>query len=463
MSTQSNMQHHLFYEHGALSPLTTPTPMAPQKPIETEPVIPPEFMNRRDVQSSPKPPTPVQEIVEEKPKKSKLSSLASSRASTKSISSMSSKSSRSFFVDSDSVLTYPALRPSPGSRMSLSSEITAPSEASTSLTCHIRRAVQTAMRMEVADHTPDVVSEPSDASTPRQKPIELELPPPSTPRSPPRPPSLQGRAPSKLALLAQSKAQQAQQNPAPWSPQPRTPRSLLPETHEHNIRTKYVTPIANGPTATTAITISYQSLGNVMSHSRSAKPSTPSSQPQTSAPPSPELSKGSSKEDSKLPKQSASRSPKQSKLVMKIKQSQRTSSVPEADHIEDLGDQNIQPLFLPPASQTLVSPSAFATVLIEEIDPGSRHSGGSKDSHDRSSERRRSKRRSHKDQPIPPAAPSSQSSGFSFDVPSPDDIIFNARKGTSLGDARSKSAHSVNSRSSSNNISSTPKRVSSKA
>jgi len=55
---------------------------------------------------------------------------------------------------------------------------------------------------------------------------------------------------------------------------------------------------------------------------------------------------------------------------------------------------------------------------------------------------------------------------FAFDVPSPDDMVFNARKGTSLShqaDARIKSGSPTTPRSSSHTVSSGPKRVSSTA
>lgn len=460
----------------------TPTPRHSTHEVETQPVIPPEFMNRQsDQPRSTPPPGPIEEVIAEKPKRSKLSALASSRASTQSIGTLSSKSSRSFFADSDSVLTYPALRPSAGSSLSLSSQVTAASDRPTSTSSHIRRAIQTAMEMGIADQ--DMASEPSDASTPRQHTVELQAPSsPATSRSTTRGTDSQGRAPSKLALLAQSKA--ASQSSSPWSPTPRLPKPTFPDTHEHNIRTKYVTPIANGPTATTAITTSYQSLGNLMSRSRSGLPSSTPPTPSeatTSAPSTPHQSKTSSKELPKplkelpkppkespksqkqpvelpkSPKQPAPKSPKQSKLALKSRQSQQHKVIPEADYIEELGDP-LKPLFLPSPSQQYVSPSAFATVLIEEIDPGSRSSGRSKGSYDRNGEPRKPKRRSHKDQPIPPSTSSSQSSGFSFDIPSPDDIVFSARKGTNLGDARTKSAHS-STRSSSNTSSSAPKRV----
>jgi hypothetical protein len=184
-----------------------------------------------------------------------------------------------------------------------------------------------------------------------------------------------------------------------------------------------------------------------------------------SPPISPQRSPTYSKKSSHSPKQAATSSSKQSKLALKIKQAQQQKMVPEADLIEDLANP-IEPLFLPPLSQPHVAPSAFASVLIEQIgiqqgiDDDNRDR---RDSRNRTSGTLKAKRRSIKEQPLPPSVPTSNS-GFAFDIPSPDDIVLNARKGTSLGNnaARNKSAHSASSQPS-NTISSTPKHVSSRA
>jgi hypothetical protein len=390
-----------------------------------------------------------------KPKRSKLSSLASSRASTRSFdTSTSSKSSRSFSVDSESILTYPALRPSIGSFASLGSEITANSEGVTSTSSHIRRAIQTAMEMEIADQAnrpSELTSEPSDISTPRQHTPKPEFSSTPSPQSLAQKPDYQGRAPSKLAQLAHAKAQQ---NSASWVPKQKSksPRSQLPETQVHNTRTKYVIPIANGPTATTAITTSYQSLGNLMPPWSGQPPSAlPLSElvPEVTSPQRPAIS---SKQLHASSKSSESKPPKQSKLAMKVKQSKQQKLVPEAEFIEDLA--SVQPLFMPSSVQTKAAPSAFASVLIEEVD-------ASIVSHENDDRPRKSKSHSHKDHlPFPTASTTLQDPGFAFDVPSPDDIIFNARKGSSLvhGDARGKPVNSISSRSTN-----TSKRISSRA
>jgi hypothetical protein len=142
---------------------------------------------------------------------------------------------------------------------------------------------------------------------------------------------------------------------------------------------------------------------------------------------------------------------------MKIKQAQQQGVVPEADVIEDMCDP-IEPLFLP-AGEHNANPSAFATVLLDGD-----HSG-KKPRRKRGSTRH--SRRDNEELPImkttrhvenPPA--------FAFDVLSPDDVVFNARRGTSLAQkagGRVKSNSSATSRSSTHTTSSHPKRVSSTA
>lgn len=137
---------------------------------------------------------------------------------------------------------------------------------------------------------------------------------------------------------------------------------------------------------------------------------------------------------------------------MKIKQAQQQKEIPEADMIEDLRDP-IKPLFLP-TGEPNAKPSPFASVLLDEDESGKkprRKKDGS--------------RKSRHDEEVPiikTAGHVTNPPAFAFDVPSPDDIVFNARKGTSLAqqaDART----STTSRSSSHTVSSTPKRVSSTA
>lgn len=402
------------------------------------------------------PPPPIEKSIAGTPKKSKLSELADSRSTLYSAKSFQTFSSRSFAVDGASVLTYPILRPSPASRLSLGSEL-APSEAlseesseaSTSVSSHIRRAVDTAIEQErldkIATKSEGDPERSSDRSTDDGS---------STATETPRPTSQQQitRGPSKLALLAQSKAKQNPETIVSWvrPPSATTRRSRVLEAQEHNIHTKFLTPIGNGPTATTAITTSYQSLGNLISRGISGLPSsfpptdesrsTPSPVSTTSTQSRPKSS--SSQKPPSVNKSVSSSAPsKPSKLAMKIKQAQQQGVIPEADVIEDLRDPT-KPMFLPTAGPN-AEPSPFASVLLDEGQSGkkSRRKGSTRKSRRGVEEVPSMKTVTHTKNP----------SAFAFDIPSPDDIVFNARKGTSLAqraDARIKSGSPTTSRSS---------------
>ena len=410
------------------------------------------------------PPPPIEKSIAGTPKKSKLSELADSRSTMYSAKSFQTLSSRSFAVDSASILTYPILRPSPASRLSLSSDF-APSEASTSDSSHIRRAVDAAIEQERLDKLQAKPEGDPERSSSRSTDDGS-----STATETPRPISQKqgSRGPSKLALLAQSKAKQNPETVVSWvrPPSASTRRSRVLEAQEHDVRTKFVTPIGNGPTATTAITTSYQSLGNLMSRGVSGLPpsfppptdesrSTPSPVSTKSTQPRPR-SNSSQRPPSVSKSTSSSTHSKPSKLAMKIKQAQQ-GGIPEADVIEDMGDP-IKPIFLP-TGEPNATPSSFASVLLDEDESGKK-SRRKKDSV------RKSRRDSGEVPSIRAANRPTDPPAFAFDVPSPDDIIFNARKGTSLAhqaDARIKSGSSVTSRSSSYTTSSHPKRVSSTA
>lgn len=411
------------------------------------------------------PPPPIEKSVAGTPKKSKLSQLADSRSTMYSAKSFRTMSSRSFAVDSASVLTYPILRPSQASSLSLDSEF-APSETPTSASSHIRRAIGTAIEQERLDKL-EVLPE----DNPERPSDKLTDDGSSTATETPRPVSQQRgiRRQSKLAQLAQSKAKQNPETVVSWvrPPSTATRRSRLPETQEHNARTKFVTPIGNGPTATTAITTSYQSLGNLMPRGVSGLPpsfppptdesrSTPSPVSTTSVSSRPKSS--SSQKPPSVNRSASSSAPsKPSKLAMRIKQAQQQREIPEAGVVEDMRDP-IKPMFLP-TGEPNAKPSPFASVLLDE------------DEHGKKSRRKKdgTRKSRHSDGELPllkAAGHVTNPPTFAFDVPSPDDIVFNARKGTSLArqaDARTKSGSSTTSRSSSHTVSSAPKRVPSTA
>ena len=430
-------------------------------------------------------------------KKSKLSSLASSRSSLR--SSASSISSRSYSTDGDdeSLVTYPGLRPSAASMMSVPLEAgevddTSTVTGSSSMSSHVRRAIATALELEAVDRAAgdagDVTPRPREAapqlpelapSQPSPAPTRIELPsppPPETPKAPKTPraprqvspavtatrelslvqppspppprdapqspmsPQITGTQPSKLAMLAKAKAAKQQ---GPWMPKPKktsvvpahTP-SVLNKTH-----TEYLQPIANGATATTAITTSYQTLGSLMSRDRSGLP--PSSSPVGRAPDASSPRSGT--------KEVKSKEAKPSKLAMKSKAAQRKAE--REREPEPAGEPPtipLSPLFSPQVLRARAAPSTFAAVLVDDNgdliaveDADRKHtsrSGRSSSQSRRSSSHRgsvrsgseTSKRSSKHDSLLPPAPELASLRGFAFDVPSPDDVVFNARRGTSL-------------------------------
>ncbi|KAL4241371.1 hypothetical protein ABKN59_000306 [Abortiporus biennis] len=303
--------------------------------------------------------------------KSKLSELASSRAS------MSSRSSVSYSDDSASIRTYPNLRPSSESVLSLrsntksgrsdtKSNTSSTATGDTSMSAEVRRAIQTAMLLEEMDQvggvndndqavppelressapasshapsnvsahtkTPSVLS--SRASTIRAGPVPApdvtQASPPSSHRSTPMSPGAGGKQPSKLAMLAQSKAQ------GPWMPKPKAASPTSPGMQIHSSRTEYFTPIANGPTATTAITTTYQSLSSLAHMDRLTLTSPPVA------------SSGSLPHTSNRPVSS-----KSSKLALKSRKAlEKPSSQPEPE-LEELDIQADLAMFAPNATRT---------------------------------------------------------------------------------------------------------------
>ncbi|KDQ64951.1 hypothetical protein JAAARDRAFT_243711 [Jaapia argillacea MUCL 33604] len=358
-------------------------------------------------------------------KKSKLSALASSRASS---ASLSTRSSRMTDFDSATVATYPALRPSPASQLSL-----APS-TSTSASSHVRKAIQAAMEFENLDRagsrTPTARSEASTVKVDR-----VPAPPSSTGQSQHRssresmktisetsPPTKQ---PSKLALLAQAKAQQN----GSYSPTSKSAtRSQSPGSQLHQPRTKYLTPIANGASATTAITTQYQSLNNLIPPKRSALP--PSYPPTDSNPPS----------SKSVGRERQSQEPKQSKLAMKAKKQKQITETPIVEEPEEIPPE--LPIFM--SKPTRSHTSAEAAERRERKGKQKARSSSIQDDETSTSSLTSDRR----NRTLPPLPPLSSPNGFAFDSPSPDDVVLNARKGTSLAKVRSVPGPSLTSASS---------------
>ena len=383
---------------------------------------------------------------------SKLSKLGSSRGSSVSTRSESSRSSGTFVTGS--IRTFHALRPSAQSERPLSSvtsskQLSSPSStpipsASSSI---IQRAIQTALELEAVDReaTPKPSqprTEPSDRSeTPTHQPFTI----PSSPKTPPVSPT---RPLSKLALLAQQKAEGGSRpstlqrlSTPPQSPPSSRPLSKLAMLAQQKVdatrmpklpktSTEYLTPIANGPSVTTAITTSYQSLYSLTDPSRSNV--------------IPKLNVVPLHMSVEAPTPTDHRP---SKLAMKIKRaSDRSGSVSECPPEEPI---------MPPPSPLFqskpyarASPSAFASVLIldnlhnhqdknmtkgdhgdhkhkKEVLARKTIRDGSTDNH--SHKLKHTNSLSH--DPTP----------FAFNVPSPDDIVLNARKGSTFKDVASAS------------------------
>ncbi|KAG1813416.1 hypothetical protein EV424DRAFT_65922 [Suillus variegatus] len=385
--------------------------VVPVPPMDTLPEIS-DFQSK--VSGKPLPPKPPASS-----KPSKLSMLASSRAST--------RSSRSSDLETTSVLTYPALRPTAESRLSFATtikpppaekilpSIKAPSTTPSSMSGHVKQAIQTALELEAHDRERTARPSPKSESSAASKASSVATVKPTMPHSPPRAdatPNLpimrqevetKARPQSKLAALAQAKAS-ANTSLMPKLPKspPSSPPKELPKPH-----TQFFTPIANGATATTAITTSYQSLQSL-------------SRPQAQEPASLVQMPGAE--------------PKQSKLAKKVKKASEKPQPTSPDDDTDSCDIIQSPLFIPkPTNSHKATHSAHKygrevpnLVKVYEASHSQSHSslGFSQSQRHKSS------------QPRAALPGMKMSSGFAFDVPSPDDIVFNARRGTSLSHRR---------------------------
>ncbi|EPQ59652.1 hypothetical protein GLOTRDRAFT_103641 [Gloeophyllum trabeum ATCC 11539] len=417
------------------SPASTPTPPRSPPPsvppIETIPDIP-DYSSASAHGAPPQQPSaprrPVSTVSErtEKsdttvmPKKqSKLSALANSRSRA----SMTSATSRTTLTHDDgadtaSFVTYPALRPSPASQMSL-----VPSEAettSTSMSSHDKEAAAAAAAKGAgseAGQSSTIDKAGESASPSRERSVAGSEKSLSS-----APSTRNGKPPSKLALMAQAKAKQGQS----YSPKPKSqPRSPSPRSMLHEARTEYLTPIANGASATTAITTQYQTLYNLIPPKKSALP-----------PSYPPPEKASSEPNGK-----------QSKLAMKARSrmQQRSVAPTQTEEEEPIVLPDLQ-LFSSKATRSRASPSPFALLLTG--DEGLTTSGNKGEHSSASESESRRSRRTHSDHSVSttgwshrrekpmPAIPSiGHTGGFTFDSPSPDDIVHNARRGTSLAQA----------------------------
>ena len=398
------------------------------------PDLPPPSEPRRSVVESHAP--------SDHPRKSNLSDIARSRVASSKASSISQSSRQSSStLATSSVRTYPVLRPSSQSELSLAEE-----EGSISANSSmIRQAIRTAMDQEAADRSAmspqkrdkdvqqDSTTTSSSSSKSTAKPVsEIREGSPNmfytAAESPVQ--SSSSRPTSKLAKLAQAKSKQGGSGLPKLNTN--TVSSPSPSTLVGTSHTQYITPIANGPTATTAITTSYQSLGNLLSPAQSAlPPSFPPGVHSLSSPSSPE--------------------PRQSKLAMK---SRKPHLKPGSSTEEDIAfiPVPVHTMFKPEGKRSRASPSTFASILLDGFPLTSDEDKGHRK--ERREKLPRERRRGHDRTPTSPLDDSTpnikpshkhKSSAvksanmplgplgpFAFDVPSPDDAVFNARRGTSL-------------------------------
>ncbi|KIK65603.1 hypothetical protein GYMLUDRAFT_39082 [Collybiopsis luxurians FD-317 M1] len=360
---------------------------------------------------------------------------------------------------------------------------TVASNSLSSTSLDVRKAVQAALELEAIDRElaasrqarrtpsekkPPTVSSkpgtPSRPAAPTPSKVAQELPSttsssPSRPAAPtpsskvaPEVPSnvsttsQSTRPPSKLALLAQAKAQKAEAQKA-VSKAPRAkppPSNHLPPEH-----TEYLTPIANGSSVTTAITTSYQTLYSLTDPTRSVSTDAPFVVPL----PAPQYIKGPTNVINSPPS-TPTKPP--SKLAMKVKKAQEEKSSTHSlttysAEEEDVPVVIVPPIFLPRADRSSASPSAFASILVDddlihspEVNDGTatarRKSTKGKEKATSTgsvgtasaSEGKPSTRYSHRKRIVPTIGTPTTASSFAFDGPSPDDIVFNARRGTSL-------------------------------
>ncbi|KAF8631149.1 hypothetical protein AX15_002495 [Amanita polypyramis BW_CC] len=428
------------------------TPQQPQKSLETLPSLD-KIPDIPDPNSKASLQLPSRAESELKPKKSKLSSLASSKA--RSITSQGESSRSTGTVVTGTIKTYPGLRPT---AQSLAPPSTiAPSfpddrlsaTVSTSASSHVRRAIQVALEQEARDKVPALpMTSPSSSHLQSSKILPFVESKSDTSKELNKGPQRL----SKLALLAQARADPGKaptsSTPKPEAPgtkgaegttnkepQPLSKLAMLAQTKIDPSKipklpkttTEYLTPIANGPTVTTAITTSYQSFFSLTDPSRSSA-----------------LPKLNLVSVSDALAESSSPQKRSTKLAMRIKKVQQQNAENLKMESEETLPVVVSPMFGPKSTDSRALPSEFASLLINDAQSsdqknGRNESGESKhrktgNKTARVTSARRNPRRGHKVQAPPPSSPRATSA---FDGPSPDDIVLNARRGTSLGQSRS--------------------------
>ena len=313
----------------------------------------------------------------------------------------------------------------------------------------IQRAIQTALELEAVDREATPKSsrpEPSDRS---QTPTPNDPQPANISNAPSVSPT---RPLSKLALLAQQKSEGGSRSSAPQrlstppqSPPSSRPLSKLAMLAQQKVdatrvpklpktSTEYLIPIANGPSVTTAITTSYQSLYSLTDPSRSNV--------------IPKLDVVPLQLNVEIPTPTDRRP---SKLAMKIKRAGDKSGIASQFSPEEQIMPPPPPLFQSNSTHSRALPSAFASVLILDHSHIQQDKNVVKDNHENHKHKKNraltgkavrdasmnsdphySRKPKHANSPnhdIDDPTP------FAFDVPSPDDIVLNARKGSSFREA----------------------------
>ncbi|KAJ3993613.1 hypothetical protein F5050DRAFT_1810344 [Lentinula boryana] len=474
-------------------------PSEPIPPLDTIPdipdsqssVVPPPLPPKSIKQSSPVKLTAssVQQASPSQPpvKQSKLAQLASSRASTRTTSSASLSTEASNSIKTDSALrplsssssssTATALPVPPPDHHSMS-RVSSPSVSMakpvpsplqrsdrirdtiasslpSSTSFDVQKAVDAALELEALDRE---LAASRSAKVPLEKksPMEPSQPDSSARPAAPTPSKVAGavssstttlqstRPPSKLALLAQAKAQRTEaQKAISKAPRARPP----PPNHLPPEHTEYLIPIANGSSVTTAITTSYQTLYSLTDPSRSQVTEAPFVVPLTT----PNYIKGVASSASSNASATTTKPP--SKLALKAKKAQEKNSTPSHSSVDQSEPEVIMvpTMFLPKSTRSSASPSAFASVLVDvdlinspQVNAGTsrRNSKGRQSAASETTEGQSTldmPRTYHRQRRIAPSlgTPTTASS-FAFDGPSPDDIVFNARRGTSLSQRKDR-------------------------
>jgi len=270
----------------------------------------------------------------------------------------------------------------------------------------VRKAIQTAMDLEAYDQQPTTGKQADNLSDISVSTVKLEShallhrsPIPTELLVARNEPDAKARPQSKLAKLAQAKANSHALVPRV----PVSPSKELPKSH-----TEYLTPIANGATVTTAITTSYQSLQS-LSTSQTLEPAPLVQMPGAET--------------------------RSSKLALKVKKSQAKSPSHSSATDDEGSLPSPPPLFLP-------SPTRSHKDKDSKSHKYGREEPNIVDMYQASLSRSRStlgyEPEQHKGGRVEPQTSPDlrvRPTSFAFDVPSPDDIVFQRPSWNRLGAA----------------------------